>query len=1158
MEKQQTIFEFLKQLAEQKAGKKDINVYHMLYSYAQLLSLNQEVLEKLLDSESNRKEVQAIQAQAKEYDLDINIMKRGITLILMANPQEECCLQSIMEKVEKESEESDSIPADILFSRIVETNPSTLGMFKKGKTLEDIFQYKARLDEINKQKKQEDGIAPEKEKTPEKKSAESKGEKRHTKPAEIKTEERPTDEKWKRFNDLALSSQNLYYELREFVKGQDDAVSMFVQGYFQAELLADTKRGKENPRGVFLFAGPPGVGKTLLAEKAAQLLQIPAKRFNMSQYSDGQSTMELIGLSKKYSGAARGILTSFVQQNPRCILIFDEIEKAHLSIIHLFLQILDAGILQDNYDEKSVNFKDTLIIFTTNVGEKLYEENRETNLSQLSQTVILDALQKEVNPMTGRPLFPAAICSRFAAGNIIMFNHLSCHYLLQIAQKQFEQHVQIMREKYNYEVTFDEKVASVFLFSQSSNMDARIISSQSGQFIRNELYEFARQAMGVADLGKLRKISFVVKLPEKHPEIIDLFRNRRTAKILIMGNEEFASIKNEQKHKIEFLFVDSEQEMKELIARQDITLLLIDPRYGYSSGMENGFSMDDLDTEGMRSFKTIRMLMPQIPIYILETGVKMREVEKNTFQQLGARGTVSFMDKNQETFCQNISRLADEVYLQEKINEMTRQEKTLWYNTAQKVSDDGATALIEFYDFEIRMGIRAEHQGTLLEDRKKPSTRFDDIVGAKNAKEELKYFIQYLEKPKDFMLKGFKPPKGVLLYGPPGTGKTMLARAMAGEAGVAFLPTTATDFLNKFVGEGEAKIRSLFAAARKYAPSVIFIDEIDAIAKERTGGNGAQYTEVLLNALLTEMDGFSFDPQRPVFVLAATNFPLEREKSNGKAVIDAALLRRFDNKIYVDLPNQEERKEFLEKCAEKLKNVSVTEDALSNIAERTTGVSLAVMQNIVDLALRNAERKQSKVTDAVILNAMEEYFYGEEHKWGREYYENVAHHESGHAYLCYLSGKKPSFITIVSRGEFGGYMQSESDENVPSHTREQLLWRIRTALAGRAAELVFCGETQGNNTGVAGDLQTATNLALQMICRYGMSGDSLLSFEPDRLLNTSMGESVLKQANSILMEEMERTIQLIREGKEKIEQLSKILLEKNQLMGNEIEKVLKD
>ena len=184
------------------------------------------------------------------------------------------------------------------------------------------------------------------------------------------------------------------------------------------------------------------------------------------------------------------------------------------------------------------------------------------------------------------------------------------------------------------------------------------------------------------------------------------------------------------------------------------------------------------------------------------------------------------------------------------------------------------------------------------------------MVGAVDAKDELRFFIDYLKNPKRFTARGIKPPKGVLLYGPPGTGKTMLARAMAGESNVTFIPCVATGFVTKYQGSGPEAVRTLFRRARKYAPAIIFIDEIDAIGRKRGQINSGHGEEMALNALLAEMDGFSVDPRRPVFVMAATNFDVE-EGRGGMGVIDSALSRRFDCKILVDLPNAEEREEFI-------------------------------------------------------------------------------------------------------------------------------------------------------------------------------------------------------------------------------------------------------
>ena len=196
-------------------------------------------------------------------------------------------------------------------------------------------------------------------------------------------------------------------------------------------------------------------------------------------------------------------------------------------------------------------------------------------------------------------------------------------------------------------------------------------------------------------------------------------------------------------------------------------------------------------------------------------------------------------------------------------------------------------------------------------DAERPSDRFDDVIGAEKAKEELQYFVKHLTEPKEFRMKGAEPPKGILLYGPPGTGKTMLARAMAGESDVTFFPTSATEFMDSHVGGSEAKIRRIFKQARKYAPAIIFIDEIDAIGKERTGSENTHHTELMLNALLTEMDGFhGADSNKPVFVLAATN-KMVRGENGESASLDEALLRRFNNKIYVAPPKESEREQYI-------------------------------------------------------------------------------------------------------------------------------------------------------------------------------------------------------------------------------------------------------
>ena len=435
-----------------------------------------------------------------------------------------------------------------------------------------------------------------------------------------------------------------------------------------------------------------------------------------------------------------------------------------------------------------------------------------------------------------------------------------------------------------------------------------------------------------------------------------------------------------------------------------------------------------------------------------------------------------------------------------------------------------------------------------------PKISFDDIIGAEKAKDMLKQFADIMKNPQNHRYGEFISPKGILLYGPPGTGKTMLARAMAAEAGAAFHAVNATDFFGKYLGEGEERIRNLFQKAKEHAPAIIFIDEIDAIAKERTGERNV---ESYLNALMTEMEGFSCDPARPVFVLAATNFHVGESPAGSRSAIDSALIRRFNDRIRVDLPNKEERIAFLRMMLDKYGIDSVSEDAVESIADRTNAQSLATVKNVLQLALCKADKNDVPLQDDGFLEALDEYRFGERKEWNDADNKSTAYHEAGHAYIAHLAGRTPSFVTIVSRGNYGGYMHT-SEENIYSRSRQDLIWEIRTALAGRASETVFTGEEKGINTGACEDLRRASVLAINMVSRYGMSENGLLCLDLADVPGTPYSKNVLEKAEKILEEEMKVTKELIEEGRNRIERLSQALLDKSQLMKEQIKEYLED
>ena len=366
---------------------------------------------------------------------------------------------------------------------------------------------------------------------------------------------------------------------------------------------------------------------------------------------------------------------------------------------------------------------------------------------------------------------------------------------------------------------------------------------------------------------------------------------------------------------------------------------------------------------------------------------------------------------------------------------------------------------------------------------------FKDVAGLKEEKEEVKEIIDFLKNPKKFQSLGARIPKGILLFGPPGTGKTLLAKAVAGEANVPFYFISGSDFVELFVGVGSSRVRDMFQQAKRNAPCLIFIDEIDAVGRQRgTGlGGGHDEREQTLNQLLTEMDGFGAN--EGIIIMAATNRP---------DVLDPALLRpgRFDRQVTVNLPDVREREEIL---AVHAKNKTLAEGlTLENLAKRTPGFSGADLENLLnEAALLAVRRNKTKITMSEIDEATDRVLMGPaktSHKYSESDRKLVAYHEAGHAVvgLKLANANDVQKVTIIPRGSAGGYnMMVPSVEKLCS-TKTDLLEEITGLLGGRTAEEVVFGEI---TTGAHNDFEKATKIARAMVTEYGMSDLGPLQFE---------------------------------------------------------------
>ena len=449
---------------------------------------------------------------------------------------------------------------------------------------------------------------------------------------------------------------------------------------------------------------------------------------------------------------------------------------------------------------------------------------------------------------------------------------------------------------------------------------------------------------------------------------------------------------------------------------------------------------------------------------------------------------------------------------------------------------------------------------------KKKRTTFKDVAGVIEAKEELQEIVEFLKSPKKFLELGARIPRGVILLGPPGTGKTLLAKAVAGEADVPFFNISGSEFVEMFVGVGASRVRDLFKTAKKNAPSILFIDEIDAVGRHRGAGLGGGHDEreQTLNQILVEMDGF--DTETNVIVIAATNRP---------DVLDPALLRpgRFDRRVMIDLPDIKDREAIL-KVHAKGKPMSKDVD-LRKVAERTPGFSGADLFNLLNEAAILAARRNKKIIEnREVLESVEKVMLGPERKSNlllKKEKKIAAYHEAGHALLGHLLPNTDPIhkISIVSRGRAAGYTLNLPAEDKHLHSKSEFVDNLAMLLGGYAAEKIVFNDL---TTGASSDLSKASVLARELITKYGMSeklGPIVFGQHSDTVF---LGKEIHEQRNyseqvaadidhevgRFMNNALETAIEVINKNKDKLDKIANKLMEAETIEKEEFEKLMEE
>jgi len=581
--------------------------------------------------------------------------------------------------------------------------------------------------------------------------------------------------------------------------------------------------------------------------------------------------------------------------------------------------------------------------------------------------------------------------------------------------------------------------------------------------------------------------------------------------------------------------------------------------------------MGDATVTGMmgdpRIKKVEQVKYSDIRKMVKEKQVKSVKITSTMLEAIDLQGTTKFVAKNIPAYDMNFIPLLEEnnITYEGQVGEgpLARYLNMLlpiifiiaiWLFLAKKMSKGMG-------------GILGAGKADKLINSERPDVKFDDVQGVQEAKDEVLEIVDFLKFPERYIELGAKIPKGLLLVGPPGTGKTLLAKAVAGEAEVPFFSVSGSSFMEMFVGVGASRVRDLFEQAKKVAPAIIFIDEIDAIGKSRSsnsqmGGHSEQ--EQTLNQLLAEMDGFGTDT--PVIVLAATNRP---------ETLDAALLRagRFDRQVLVDKPDYAGRLAILKVHSKGVK-LDETVD-MEIVAKQTAGMAGADLANIInEAALLSGRRNKKKIEQSELLEAIERAFVGLERKNRKvsDVEKNiVAYHESGHALMAELTkgSTRVTKVSIIPRGlgALGYTLHLPDDEDRFLKRKYELMAEIDVLLGGRAAEEVFLGEI---STGAGNDLDRATAILKDMISVYGMSdvaGLMVLSRSQNSFLgggmvskdySEQMAQEIDASIKSTLTERYEYVKKTLKEYSGAIENMSAVLLDVEVIEGDKVQSIIKE
>lgn len=913
--------------------------------------------------------------------------------------------------------------------------------------------------------------------------------------------------------------------LSTVVKGQQYAVNTVVKGFVEASTFQDVQ---DKPFLTFFFAGEENTGKTLLAKEALKHLDIPFVRLSSLDYQDGKTVAT--------------VLNNFVNRNPNGAIIFDDAEDFDPDMCAIVYTIYTSGYLQ------GVSYRGMTVFFTTKCGKSLYENSR-SNLSHLSSSDILEACQKETHPLRGGLCFHPLVLKAISNEHIVMFNHLQTVDYQNIIAESLKAHLEKIKSR--TEINIDLNIDDFARFAMYQNPDERNVDKivkYAKELVNKEVQQLLLQTNkenGESLLLNVTDLAFVIDYDNASKDVKTLFENKQYSLAVVTKDKEALKALEKDGYKVNY--ISSVQEMKECFRNNGAEVVILDPTFGIR-GEEQLVDIEDFDSVGMDIFNYVNRYHGKVPLELISNAKEQRY--NGAYQTLIDRGAdklIYYTDEDISGILEDVCALVMSFELDNDIKYLRRKNLHLDFNPQQKV--EGNKVTVTLAKLELRqVGL---NYFSIDNDNYSRIKGFDDVIGAEAAKESLRQYSKYLSNTPEYLESGALPPKLLLLNTPAaphlnifinGIGKTSLVKALVEETGATLVRMEAKQIAIDGKNTIEA-IHEFFKKARYAAPSVLHINDINLIVPPTEN----EYTIRMLEALNAEIEYTSRDTVHPVIVIG------ECDPHYGLSErLEGIATRTF----VLPIPNTDQVELFIKRYFEDKHITTVSEKGIKTFAKRSvTCHSFVEIENLLEFIINYAQDR--KVDDELLKEGFDIKYNGDIDNsiLNEENLRVVSYHEIGHYMIMRLVHEHSPFVTVVPRGNYGGYTLHEHSDLFEVTTKQDLLDHVCISFGGRAAEIMLRGRELGTSTSVGSDIVAATMVARSIVTSYGM-GDKLAFYRDSEISYNS--EEIYANVNRILDEQLERAIRLIELNRENVTILAEALMKNKSMTGDELEELVPD